>query len=618
MDKQNVKEVKDVVIRFSGDSGDGMQLTGTLFSDTSALMGNGISTFPDYPAEIRAPQGTVSGVSGFQVHFGSNRVINPGDYCDVLVAMNPAALKANARWLKPDSTIIIDGDTLNEKSVEKAGFKTLDPIAELGLENHNIVIPNITSMTKDALADMDLDNKSVTKCKNMFALGICFYLYNRPFDYAKHYVDSKFAKKNPLIAEANKRAMDAGFNFAANTHAFANTYDIAPAPLEKGTYRSINGNTATAWGFIAASEKSGRPLFCGSYPITPATVILEELAKRKDLGVKTVQAEDEIAGICTSIGAAFAGNFAVTTTSGPGLSLKSEALGLAVMAELPLVVVDVQRGGPSTGLPTKTEQSDLDQALYGRNGECPLVVIAASTPSDCFHYAFHAAKIAMEHMTPVILLSDGFIANGSQPWKIPSMSEYPEIVPPIATKLDDDETQYMPYKRNPETLARRWAFPGTEGLEHRIGGLEKDKLKGSVSHDPANHQFMVNARAEKVARVVNCIPDQTVIGPDQADLLVIGWGGTRGNLQTAVEELQAEGKSIALCHFNYINPLPRNVRDILGRYRNLVVCELNGGQFAGYLRQNFQEFTFEQYNKCEGLPFTVVELKNKFNEILNR
>lgn len=618
MDKQNVKEVKDVVIRFSGDSGDGMQLTGTLFSDTSALMGNGISTFPDYPAEIRAPQGTVSGVSGFQVHFGSNRVINPGDYCDVLVAMNPAALKANARWLKPDSTIIIDGDTLNEKSVEKAGFKTLDPIAELGLENHNIVIPNITSMTKDALADMDLDNKSVTKCKNMFALGICFYLYNRPFDYAKHYVDSKFAKKNPLIAEANKRAMDAGFNFAANTHAFANTYDIAPAPLEKGTYRSINGNTATAWGFIAASEKSGRPLFCGSYPITPATVILEELAKRKDLGVKTVQAEDEIAGICTSIGAAFAGNFTVTTTSGPGLSLKSEALGLAVMAELPLVVVDVQRGGPSTGLPTKTEQSDLDQALYGRNGECPLVVIAASTPSDCFHYAFHAAKIAMEHMTPVILLSDGFIANGSQPWKIPSMSEYPEIVPPIVTKLDDDETQYMPYKRNPETLARRWAFPGTEGLEHRIGGLEKDKLKGSVSHDPANHQFMVNARAEKVARVVNCIPDQTVIGPDQADLLVIGWGGTRGNLQTAVEDLQAEGKSIALCHFNYINPLPRNVRDILGRYRNLVVCELNGGQFAGYLRQNFQEFTFEQYNKCEGLPFTVVELKNKFNEILNR
>ena len=613
MDKQNVKEVKDVVIRFSGDSGDGMQLTGTLFSDTSALMGNGISTFPDYPAEIRAPQGTVSGVSGFQVHFGSNRVINPGDYCDVLVAMNPAALKANARWLKPDSTIIIDGDTLNEKAVEKAGFKTLDPIAELGLENHNIVIPNITSMTKDALADMDLDNKSVTKCKNMFALGICFYLYNRPFDYAKHYVDSKFAKKNPLIAEANKRAMDAGFNFAANTHAFANTYDIAPAPLEKGTYRSINGNTATAWGFIAASEKSGRPLFCGSYPITPATVILEELAKRKDLGVKTVQAEDEIAGICTSIGAAFAGNFAVTTTSGPGLSLKSEALGLAVMAELPLVVVDVQRGGPSTGLPTKTEQSDLLQALYGRNGECPVIVVAASSPSDCFHYAFEAGRLAMEHMTPVVLLTDGFIANGSEPWRIPSMKDYPTICPPIVDQAP--EGGFMPYVRN-EKLVRGWAFPGKTGLEHRVGGLEKDSIKGSISHDPANHQKMVNTRAAKVARVAEDIPVQTVYGDPEGDLLVVGWGGTRGHLQNAVDELRAEGKRVSLCHFNYINPLPRGVREIFARFRRIVVCELNEGQFASYLRSSLQEFHYEQYNKCEGQPFTVVELRDKFESLL--
>ena len=616
MDKQNVKELKDVVIRFSGDSGDGMQLTGTLFSDTSALMGNGISTFPDYPAEIRAPQGTVAGVSGFQLHFGSGNVTNPGDYCDVLVAMNPAALKANAKWLKPDATVIIDGDTLTEKSVQKAGFATLDPIKELGLENHNVVVPNITSMTKEALAETGLDNKSIVKCKNMFALGICFYIYNRPFDHAKKYIDSKFLKKNPAVAEANKLAMDAGYNYAANTHAFANTYDVAPSPLEKGVYRSISGNVATAWGLLAASEKSGRPLFCGSYPITPATVILEELAKHKSLGAKTVQAEDEIAGICTSIGAAFAGNFAVTTTSGPGLSLKSEALGLAVMAELPLVVVDVQRGGPSTGLPTKTEQSDLVQALYGRNGECPVVVIAASTPSDCFHYAFQAGKIAMEHMTPVILLTDGFIANGSQPWRIPSMSDYPAIVPPVCTALDEDEAQYLPYKRNPETLARRWAFPGTEGLEHRIGGLEKDKIKGSVSHDPANHQIMTNTRAEKVARVVNVIPEQTVMGADEADVLVIGWGGTLGHLQTAVEELQAEGKSIALCHFNYINPLPANVRDVLKRYRRLVVCELNAGQFAGYLRQNFQEFNFEQFNKCEGQPFTVVELKDKFNELL--
>ena len=420
MENLNAKELKDVVIRFSGDSGDGMQLTGTLFSNTSALIGNGISTFPDYPAEIRAPQGTVAGVSGFQVHIGAGKVTNPGDYCDVLVAMNPAALKANRKWLKKDATVIIDGDTLTEDNIKKAGYATLDPIEELGLEGYNVVIPDITSMTRAALADMGLDNKAVVKCKNMFALGICFYIYNRPEDYAKRYIDEKFAKKNPAVAEANKRAIDAGYYYAANTHQFANTYKVEAAPLEKGTYRSINGNVATAWGFCAASEKSGLPLFCGSYPITPATVILEELAKRKDLGVKTVQAEDEIAGICTSIGAAYAGNFAVTTTSGPGLSLKSEALGLAVMAELPLVVVDVQRGGPSTGLPTKTEQSDLMQALYGRNGECPAVVIAASSPSDCFHYAFMASKIAMEHMTPVILLTDGFIANGSEPWRIPS------------------------------------------------------------------------------------------------------------------------------------------------------------------------------------------------------
>jgi len=385
MDNVNVQQLQDVVIRFSGDSGDGMQLTGTLFSDTSALLGNGISTFPDYPAEIRAPQGTVAGVSGFQVHIGSSRVDNPGDYCDVLVAMNPAALIANRKWLKPSATVILDGDTLTEDNMKKAGFKTMDPIAELNLQDYNVVIPDITTMTKEALKDSGMDNKAMVKCKNMFALGIVFWMYNRPDDYAKRFLDSKFAKKNPLVAEANKRVIEAGYNYAANTHQFANNYTVAPAELEKGLYRSINGNTATAWGFCAASEKSGLPLFCGSYPITPATVILEELAKRKDLGVKTVQAEDEIAGICTSIGAAYAGNFAVTTTSGPGISLKSEAMGLAVMAELPLVVVDVQRGGPSTGLPTKTEQSDLNQALYGRNGECPMVVIAASSPSDCFH-----------------------------------------------------------------------------------------------------------------------------------------------------------------------------------------------------------------------------------------
>ena len=613
MNKTNVQELHDVVIRFSGDSGDGMQLTGTLFSDTSALLGNGISTFPDYPAEIRAPQGTVSGVSGFQVHFGSHREINPGDFCDVLIAMNPAALKANRKWLKPGATVIIDGDSVTEEHLKRAGFATLDPIAELNLKDYNVVVPDITSMTREALADMGLDNKSVVKCKNMFALGICFYLYNRPEDHAKRYLDSKFAKKNPVVAEANKRAIDAGYNYAANTHQFANTYTIAPAPLEKGTYRSISGNVATAWGLCAASEKSGLPLFCGSYPITPATVILEELAKRKDLGVKTVQAEDEIAGICTAIGAAYAGNFAVTTTSGPGLSLKSEALGLAVMTELPLVVVDVQRGGPSTGLPTKTEQSDLAQALYGRNGECPVVVMAASSPSDCFHYAFEAGRIAMEHMTPVLLLTDGFIANGSEPWRIPSMKDYPAINPPIAQP--SEEMNFMPYARN-EKLVRSWAFPGRQGLEHRVGGLEKDCLKGCISHDPKNHQLMVDTRAAKVAKVAEDIPVQEVWGDREGDLLVVGWGGTRGHLQTAVEQMREAGDRVSLCHFNYINPLPRGVREIFKGFRRIVVCELNEGQFANYLRQNLQEFTYEQYNKCEGLPFTVAELVAKFQTLL--
>ena len=470
-------------------------------------------------------------------------------------------------------------------------------------------------MTREALKELELDNKSVVKCKNMFALGICFYLFHRPEDHAKKYLDSKFARKNPLIAEANKRAIDAGYNFAANTHQFANTYAVPAAPLEKGTYRSINGNVATAWGLMAAAEKAGLPLFCGSYPITPATVILEELAKHKELGVKTVQAEDEIAGICTAIGAAFAGNFAVTTTSGPGLSLKSEALGLAVMAELPLVVVDVQRGGPSTGLPTKTEQSDLMQALYGRNGECPVVVLAASTPGDCFRFAFEAGKIAMEHMTPVILLTDGFIANGSQPWRIPQMSDYPAICPPVVEPHPEGEA-FMPYARDARHV-RGWAFPGKAGLEHRIGGLEKHCLKGCISYEPANHQEMVRTRAAKVAAVTDDLPRQEVMGAAEGDLLVIGWGGTRGNVQSAVEQLQEEGKRISLCHFNYIHPLPHGVREILGGFRRIVVCELNEGQLASYLRQQFQEFRFGQYNKCEGLPFTVVELKEEFNRILN-
>ena len=613
MEQSSVRQLQDVVIRFSGDSGDGMQLTGTLFSDTSALMGNGISTFPDYPAEIRAPQGTVAGVSGFQVHFGDHRELNPGDYCDVLVAMNPAALKANRKWLKPGATVILDGDSVTEEHLKRAGFATTDFIAELKLDEYNLVVPDITTLTREALKDTGLDNKAVVKCKNMFALGICFRIFDRPEEHAVRYIDNKFLKKNPAVAAANKLALRAGYDYAANTHQFANTYTVAPAKLEKGTYRSISGNVATAWGLCAAAEKAHLPLFCGSYPITPATVILEELAKRKDLGVKTVQAEDEIAGICTAIGAAFAGNFAVTTTSGPGLSLKSEALGLAVMTELPLVVVDVQRGGPSTGLPTKTEQSDLQQALYGRNGECPVIVVAASSPSDCFRWAFEAGRLAMEHMTPVVLLTDGFIANGSEPWRIPSMKDFPAIHPPIVDEAP--EGGFMPYARN-EKLARGWAFPGKVGLEHRVGGLEKDALKGCISHDPANHQKMVDTRAAKVALVAEDIPAQEVYGDAEGDLLVVGWGGTRGHLQAAVDRMRAEGRKVSLCHFNYINPLPKGTDGIFAKFRRIVVCELNEGQFANYLRQQFQQFRYEQYNKCEGLPFTVAELIQNFESLL--
>lgn len=613
MEHKSVREMQDVVIRFSGDSGDGMQLTGTLFSETSALLGNGTSTFPDYPAEIRAPQGTIAGVSGFQVHFGNAKQINPGDYCDVLVAMNPAALKANRKWLKKGATVIIDGDSITADHLKKAGFTTLDPLKELNLDEYNVIVPDITSMTKEALKETGLDNKSILKCKNMFALGICFWMFDRSEEHAFEYLEQKFGKKKPLVAQANKLAIRAGYDYASNTHQFANTYNVAPAPRKKGTYRSISGNVATAWGLCAAAEKAHLPLFCGSYPITPATVILEELAKRKDLGVKTVQAEDEIAGICTAIGASYAGNFAVTSTSGPGLSLKSEALGLAVMIELPLVVIDVQRGGPSTGLPTKTEQSDLMQALYGRNGESPVAIVAASSPSDCFHYAFEAGRIAMEHMTPVILLSDGFIANGSEPWRIPQMKDYPEIKPPIINEAP--EGGFLPYVRN-ENLARGWAFPGKKGLEHRVGGLEKDAITGNISHDPLNHQKMVDTRREKVQKIADDIPHQEVFGDQEGDLLVVGWGGTRGHLQNAVEKMREEGKKVSLCHFNYINPLPKGVREIFSHFRQIIVCELNEGQFANYLRQEFQEFHYEQYNKCQGLPFTVVELKEKFESLL--
>ena len=609
--QHKVIDIKDVVIRFAGDSGDGMQLTGTLFADTSALYGNEISTFPDYPAEIRAPHGTISGVSGFQVHIGSEGVNTPGDFCDVLVAMNPAALKANVKWAKPTATIIIDTDTFDEQGLKKAGFATEDPISELHIEDRNLICAQITSLTKESLKDSGLDAKSIVRSKNMFTLGMCFFMFNRPLEYINAYLEKKFSKK-PHLIDPNKKVLFDGYNYASNIHAIANTYEVAPAKQEKGIYRNINGNQATAWGLIAAAEKSGLQLFCGSYPITPATAILEELAIHKNLNVKTMQAEDEIAGICTAIGAAYAGDFAVTSTSGPGLSLKSEALGLAMITELPLVVIDVQRSGPSTGIPTKTEQTDLNQALYGRNGECPVCIVAAHSPSNCFDAAFNAGKLALEHMMPVILMSEGFIANGSEPWKIPSMSDYPAIKPPF---IEECEGGFKPFERDPETFVRKWAVPGKKGLNHRVGGLEKNPA-GVISSDPENHAMMVAARAEKIARVAECIPAQKVIGEAQGDVLVVGWGGTFGHLYTAVNELTAEGHKVSLAHFDYINPLPKNTAEIFSSFKKIIVCELNSGHFADYLRAKLPQFSYLQYNKIQGQPFIVKEVVDAIREIL--
>ena len=591
-----------------------MQLTGSLFADMSAIYGNGLSTFPDYPAEIRAPHGTVSGVSGFQVHIGSEVVNTPGDYCDMLVAMNPAALRANAKWCKREAMILVDADSFDEKGMQKAGFTTDNPFEELGVEDRAIIAAPITSLTQESLKNSGMDAKSILKCKNMFTLGMACYIYSRPLDYVHSYLEKRFSKKHPEMIAPNIKVLQDGFNYAAAIQAVPNTYKVeAVGNMEKGLYRNITGNQATAWGLLAASEKSGLPLFCGSYPITPATAILEELALHKSLGCKTLQAEDEIAGICTAIGAAFAGDLAVTTTSGPGLSLKSEALGLAVMTELPLVIVDVQRGGPSTGLPTKTEQTDLDQALYGRNGECPIPVIAAHSPAHCFDAAFTAAKIALEHMTPVMLLSEGFIGNGSEPWKIPSMSEYPEIKPPFFHGALQDGERFQPYERDPETLVRRWAIPGQKGLEHRIGGLEKDH-QGVLSTDPVNHETMVRERAEKVERIAACIPELEVHGPKQGKLLVVSWGGTFGHVFSAWR--QFEGQDVAFAHFDFIKPLPRNTREVFGSYEKILVCELNSGQFAGYLRAEMPEFHYEKFNKVQGQPFLVSEIARAIKDNL--
>ena len=586
-----------------------MQLTGSLFADASAIYGNGLSTFPDYPAEIRAPHGTVSGVSGFQVHIGSTPVTTPGDYCDLLVAMNPAALKANAKWCKRTAMILVDEDSFDAAGLKKAGFTTDDPFAELGVDDRALIVAPITSLTKESLKDSGMDQKAILKCKNMFTLGMACFIYSRPLEPIYAYLEKKFSKKHPEVIAPNKKVLDDGFNYAANIQAIPDTYVVEPVTdLPKGTYRNITGNQATAWGLLAASEKSGLPLFCGSYPITPATAILEELAIHKNLGAKTLQAEDEIAGICTAIGASFAGNLAVTTTSGPGLSLKSEALGLAVMVELPLVVVDVQRGGPSTGLPTKTEQTDLSQALYGRNGECPLPVIAARSPAGCFDAAFQAAKIALEHMTPVILLSEGFLGNGSEPWRIPSMKDYPAIKPPFVEGMPAEGSKFQPFARDPETFVRQWALPGQKGFEHRVGGLEKNHA-GVLSTDPENHARMVAERTEKVARIARDIPALEVSGPASGSLLVVGWGGTYGHLSSAVSELKAEGVEVSYAHFDYINPLPANTEEVLSRFDKVLVCELNSGQFAAYLRGVLPQFHYVSFGKVQGQPFLVSEIK---------
>lgn len=609
--EREVESLSAVVIRFVGDSGDGMQLTGTQFTDTSAMFGNDVATFPNYPAEIRAPQGSLYGVSGFQVHIGSIEISTPGDDLDLLVAMNPAGLKTNLHAVKPGHTIIIDVDSFSKKNLQKAEYDS-NPLEDGTLENYRVIEVSMTSMTKEALKDMGLDNKSITRSKNMFALGMVYWMYDRDMNHTLNFFDQKF-KYKPEIAEGNAKVLKAGFYYAETLELIPNAYKIAPSEMPKGTYRIVNGNTATAWGFLAAAEKSGLELFLGSYPITPATDILHELVKHKNFRVKAFQAEDEIAGVTSAIGASFAGDLAITTTSGPGLALKGEAIGLALMTELPLVVVNVQRGGPSTGLPTKTEQSDLLQAMYGRNGESPVIVIAASTPADCFDYAYIAAKLTLEHMTPVILLTDGYIANGSEPWRIKSINDMPDIKTHI---IDERSETWHPYDRDNESLSRNWAIPGSPGLEHRVGGLEKDKITGNVSYVPDNHEYMTNIRAEKVKRVENYIPELKAEYNDEGDLLVVGWGGTYGSLHSAVRKLDAKGYKIGHAHFNYINPLPKNTEEVFSKFKKVVVCELNKGQLVTVLRGRFGDNDFIQYNKVMGLPFSVTDLVAKFKNLI--
>lgn len=608
--------IEEVVIKFAGDSGDGMQLTGTQFTNNTALAGSDLSTFPDFPAEIRAPQGTVPGVSGYQLRFSSNEVFTPGDNCDVLVAMNAAALKVNLGSLKKGGIIIANTDGFDVKNLRLANYPDgVNPIEDEGLaQNYQLYKIDITKLTREALKDIQMGTKEKDRAKNMFVLGFVYWLYNRNMDNTITFLKEKFGKKEEIL-QSNMLALQAGYNYGDTIEAFTTRYKVEKAKQEPGTYRGITGNTALAYGIIAAGEKSGLPVFLGSYPITPASDILHELSRHKNFGIRTFQAEDEIAGITSAIGASYGGSLGVTTSSGPGIALKAEAMGLAVMLEIPLLIVNIQRGGPSTGLPTKTEQSDLMQAYYGRNGECPMPIVSASTPADCFDAVYEAVRIAVQHMTPVMMLSDGYIANGAEPWKFPKSEDLAPITVKFKQGLEEGEDKFLPYKRD-EKLVRAWAIPGTAGLEHRIGGLEKEDITGNVSYDPENHQHMVKTRQEKVDRIADYIPLQQLdSGPEKGDVLVLGWGSTYGAIKSAARELQAQGKSVAHAHLRYLRPFPKNLGEIISNYKHVLIPEINNGQLIKIIRDQYM-VDAKGYNKIKGVPITRAELENAIEELL--
>ncbi|RPD40640.1 2-oxoacid:acceptor oxidoreductase subunit alpha [Chitinophaga barathri] len=615
MSNKTIQQIEDVVIKFAGDSGDGMQLTGTQFSNNTALIGNDLSTFPDFPAEIRAPQGTLPGVSGFQLHFSSNRIFTPGDACDVLVAMNAAALKANLKGLKKGGIIIANTDGFDSKNLRLANYpEGINPLEDGSLVDYQLHTMDVTKMTREALKETSLGMKEKDRAKNMFVLGFLYWLYDRDMQSTVNFLTEKFGKKQDIL-DSNLKVLQAGYNFADTVEAFSTRYKVEKARMEPGTYRSITGNTALAYGLIAASQKADLPIFLGTYPITPASDILHELSRYKNFGIRTFQAEDEIAGITSAIGASYGGHMGVTTTSGPGMALKGEAMGLAVMLEIPLLIIDIQRGGPSTGLPTKTEQSDLLQAYYGRNGECPMPIVSASTPSDCFDGIFEAFRIAIRHMTPVIFLSDGYIANGAEPWKFPQSADLPAIEVKFKKGLDEGEDTYLPYQRD-ENLVRPWAIPGTPGLEHRIGGLEKQNITGNVSYDPENHQVMVKIRQEKVDKIADHIPLQKIeVGPEKGKVLVLGWGSTFGAIKSAVLELLAEGHEVAHAHLRHLRPFPKNLEEILHSYDHVLIPEINNGQLIRIIRDEFL-IPAQGYNKIMGVPITKGELVAKIRELL--